>query len=133
MKHSENIKPDEIHTTAVFHKAEPGVDIFAAEVEKDGKSSSYMQPKPGEKKEEKVISSVGVDAFPKDDSNAFVFQESKPIVISTKSSSATELTSTVSVAISESVVVKKPKAQAGPLGEAEVEAQKAAEELFPDQ
>jgi hypothetical protein len=94
-----------------------------------------MQPQPqpgGKKEEEKLISSVGIDASPKDDGNAFVFQESKPIVISTKSSSATESTSTVSVATSESVVLKKLKGQAGPLGEAEAEAQKAAEELFPD-
>jgi len=132
VKHSENIQPDEIDTTAVFRKAEPGRDIFAANVEKDGKSSSHLPPQ-GTKEEEKLISSVGVDAGSKDDGNGFIFQESKPIVISTKSSSATESTSAVSVASSESVVeVKRPKGQAGPLGEAQAEAQKAAEELFPD-
>lgn len=129
VKHSENVKLDDEHTTAaVFHKAEPGRDIFAAEADKDGKSSLYMQRKQEENKEEKAISSVLVD---RDDYNGIAFQESKPIVISTKSSTAAALTTTS--ANGDKMVVEKAKVQAGPLGEAEVEAQRAAQELFPDQ
>jgi len=117
-------KKNDQSTTAILHKAEPGRDVFAEGADKDSKSSSHVPPEQPKEKEEKQISSVGV--VPTDDKNrnGIVAFESKPVIISS---------TTVSTdAATEGVVKDKPKARAGAPDEAEVEAEKAAKELFPE-
>jgi len=93
-----------------------------------GKSSSYLPPKEPEVKEEKHISSVGVTPPQKDltDRNEIAAFESKP-VISSKSTDSTTVTE-----VDHNTVKNEPKARAGALGEGELEAEKAAKELFPE-
>ena len=134
VEHEEDHEEDEEHegedstTSAVFHKAEPGRDIFGGQVEKDIHSSAYVQPKVEEKKPEKQISSVAyVAKGGVNDVGAF---ESKPVISSTQSSLATH-----SSAPASNIDIKsedKPKAPQGPMKEADLEAKKAAEELFPN-
>ncbi|KAJ3511201.1 hypothetical protein NLJ89_g4233 [Agrocybe chaxingu] len=123
---------ENVQTAAALGKAEPGRDVFAGEPVKDIKSDSYVPPagdapkgedaakeissvaapsttdKPEDKKDDK-IDPAGVDPVP--DPKA-----EKPAA---KDSSTT-------------TTEAKLKEPAGPLGEAEIEAKKAAEELFPD-
>ncbi len=90
-----------------------------------GKSSSYIPPKEPEVKEEKHISSVGVTPPQNDlkDRNEIAAFESKPVISSKSTDSTTEVDHTVK---------EMPKARAGALGEGELEAEKAAKELFPE-
>jgi len=98
--------------------------VFADGADK-GKSSSYIPPKETEVKEEKHISSVGVTPPQKDlnDRNEIAAFESKPVISSKPTESTTEVDHTIK---------DKPKARAGALDEGELEAEKAAKELFPE-
>ena len=119
---------DDQSTTAFVHKAEPGRDVFAGGADKEGKSSSYSPPKQPEEKKEKQVSSVGVPPAQMDrkDANGIAAFESKPIISSTK-------TTTPDTAIEVDQKVKeKPKPRAGAPDEGELEAEKAAKELFPE-
>ena len=115
-------------TSAVFHKAEPGRDIFGGQVEKDIHSSAYVQPKVEEKKPEKQVSSVAYGAT-KGDGNEVGAFESKPMISSTQSTSATS--SSAPASNTDTKTGDKPKGREGPMKEADLEAKKAVEELFP--
>jgi len=117
-------------TSAVFHKAEPGRDIFGGQVEKDIHSSAYVQPKVEEKKAEKQVSSVVAYVATKGDGNEVGPFESKPIISSTQSTPATS--SSASASNTDTKTKDEPKAREGPLKEADLEAKKAADELFPN-
>ncbi|KIM42741.1 glycosyltransferase family 39 protein [Hebeloma cylindrosporum] len=126
-------------TAAVLGKAEPGRDIFAGEAVKDIKSDALVvdrkQAPPAEL--EKEISSVvaphattALDAVSNEQGKAGD-QKKDSETYSTASSTAQDS----SAKKVETTDVPAPAAAAaapGPLGEAEVEAQKAAEELFPE-
>ncbi|KAF8189749.1 mannosyltransferase 1 [Pholiota molesta] len=134
-------------SSAILGKAEPGRDIFAEAQEKDIKSDSFVfkKPDPESAREEKEISSVIIgasttakEAISEASSEASseshtsvaaseeTTETSAPAADSSPSSSKQDVS-----AKSESAVVA-PAAEAGPLGEAEAEAQKAAKELFPE-
>jgi hypothetical protein len=100
--------------------------VFAGGANKEGKSSSYIPPKEPAEKKEKQISSVGVIPAQMDrhDVNDIAAFESKPIISSTRTT-ATD----TSV---ESEASDKPKLRVGVPDERELEAEKAAKELFPE-
>ena len=117
--------PESVETMADPGKAEPGRDIFAGEPVKDIKSNSVPVPPPEHVREQKEISSVNVDTL----------SSSSP----TASDSAEESASTAASVASETAQPDATKESAatkvqaaGPLGEAELEAQKVANELYPD-
>ena len=114
--------PENAATMADPGKAEPGRDIFAGEPVKDIKSDHLPVQPPDPVREQKEISSViagtllSSTAFPTSDSTSSNSESSPAASVET---TATEGDSA------------KPQA-AGPLGEEELEAQKVANELYPD-
>jgi dolichyl-phosphate-mannose-protein mannosyltransferase len=132
-------------SSAILGKAEPGRDIFAEAQEKDIKSDSFVfkKPDPESAREEKEISSViiGASTTAKEAISEASSEASSESHTSVAASEETTETSAAAAdsssskqdvsAKSESAVVA-PAAEAGPLGEAEAEAQKAAKELFPE-
>ena len=133
-----NIPPaEEQHTSIFVGKAEPGRDIFAGEPVKDIKSQSLPPPRPPPPVEEvKEISSVltrhSIASAEKQEKGGEYVQGSSSLSTSSGVGS-TEAQGTVvkpAAVIGESDRgVKKP---AGPLVEAEVEADKVAQELYPE-
>jgi len=131
-----NIPPaEEQHTSIFVGKAEPGRDIFAGEPVKDIKSQSLPPPRPPPPAEEvKEISSVLTRHSIASESLMAQKQEgSSSLSTSSGVVGSTEAQGTVvkpAAVIGESDRgVKKP---AGPLVEAEVEADKVAQELYPE-
>ena len=124
-------------TSAVLGKAEPGRDIFAGEAVKEIKSDTLVVDRKQAPEElEKEISSVvalpattaaGVKSIEKG-------KEDVNLEKKNSETSATPKTAQDSPAGKQAETTGVPAAAAapGPLGEAEVEAQKAAEELFPE-
>jgi len=124
-------------TSAVLGKAEPGRDIFAGEAVKEIKSDTLVvDRKQGPEELEKEISSV---VAPPATTAAGVGsnEKGKEDTLEKKNSetSATPSTAKGSLADKQAETtggVPAAVVAPGPLGEAEVEAQKAAEELFPE-
>jgi dolichyl-phosphate-mannose-protein mannosyltransferase len=126
-------------TSPVLGKAEPGRDIFAGEAVKEIKSDTLVVDRKQAPEElEKEISSVvappattavGVESNEKGKEDA----NSEKKNSETSATSSTAQDSPVDKQAEKTVVPPAVAAAApGPLGEAEVEAQKAAEELFPE-
>ncbi|KAF8905795.1 Dolichyl-phosphate-mannose-protein mannosyltransferase-domain-containing protein [Gymnopilus junonius] len=144
----------ETDTMVAEHIAEPGRDIFAGDVGGKGiKSDSIIaqqreKEEAKEEEEEKEISSVGAaaaamtEAAGKPQVQAQGVGEKEDVKAeSTSSMTESESATSASASASASAEDKEekadetaaaPAAEAGPLGEAEVEAEKAAAELFPD-
>ena len=142
--------PEKIETMADPGKAEPGRDIFAGEAVKDIKSSNVpVQPPAEPVREQKEISSVNFGVTSSSSSSSSSpsssssssssssatsdgsAEESASSAASTISSeTATDTTSIESSSSATAAAAKVPVA--GPLGEAELEAQKVANELYPD-
>jgi len=117
-------------------KAEPGRDIFAGESVKDIKSNTLPVQPPEPVREQKEISSVNVGTLSSPSSSATATSDStaEESTGSAASSVASETTAKSDATI-ESTVAAAAAARvqaAGPLGEAELEAQKVANELYPD-
>ena len=135
--------PEKVETIADPGKAEPGRDIFAGEAVKDIKSSN-VKPPPEPVREQKEISSVNV-GVPLSPSSSSSLSSSSSTTI--RDGTAEEFASSAAVASetgtaksdattiesSSSSATTAAKVQvAGPLGEAELEALKVANELYPD-
>lgn len=128
---------DEVQTTIAFGKAEPGRDIFAGEPVKEIKSDHTTLAAPAEEKEISSVfsqSSMGamlVDAEKKDESansaasstpeRAASLSEEAEVRIQTHPATASNS--------DEQTVQKQPQ---GPLDEPAAEANRAAQELYPD-
>jgi dolichyl-phosphate-mannose-protein mannosyltransferase len=127
-------------TSAVLGKAEPGRDIFAGEPVKEIKSDTLVVDRKQAPEElEKEISSVvaspattalGAESNQKGKENDNLGKKNSET--STASSTGQDLPAKEGVAKVEKLDALAGAAAPGPLGEAEVEAQKAAEELFPE-
>ena len=122
--------PEKVETMADPGKAEPGRDIFAGEPLKDRKSSILPdQPLAAEPvREPKEISSVNVGALSSSSTSSTSGGTEEP---AGPTASASETATALSDMMVEIAAAKKVQA-AGPLGEAELEAQKVANELYPD-
>ena len=130
--------PEKIVTMADPGKAEPGRDIFAGEPVKEIKSDHLQGQPPAPVREQKEISSVVVGTLPS--SSTSLSSDSKP----SSSLSSSSLSSDSSIGADTSNSASETPAQpqttegamkpqvAGPIGEAELEAQKVANELYPD-
>jgi dolichyl-phosphate-mannose-protein mannosyltransferase len=116
--------PEIVKTMADPGKAEPGRDIFAGEPVKDIKSSSLPVQPSEPVREQKEISSVNVGTLSSSSSSSDGTEESTGSAASAASETAQ------SDATIESAAAKVQAA--GPLGEAELEALKVANELYPD-
>jgi len=126
--------PENVETMADPGKAEPGRDIFAGESVKDIRSSN-LPPEPV--REQKEISSVNVgismSSSASSASSTTSTTRSDSSEESAGSAASTVVSETASDATIESSAAAAAKVQAaGPLGEAELEAQKVANELYPD-
>jgi len=121
-------------TSAILGKAEPGRDIFAGQPVKEIKSDTLVVDRKQEPAElEKEISSVVAPPATTLESN----EQGKEDGHSEKKNSETSPAPSTAQADNKKVETTNVPAAAaaavpGPLGEAEVEAQKAAEELFPE-
>ena len=141
---------EKVETMADPGKAEPGRDIFAGEPEKDMKSSNIAFPPADSEhvREQKEISSVNV-GISLSSSSSSSSSSSTTTTAPTTSDGTTEgsdgsaASETASATRSDSTIESTgggggggesaAKVQvAGPLGEAELEAQKVANELYPD-
>ena len=120
-KNIQAVAPENVKTIADPGKAEPGRDIFAGEPVKDIKSSSLPVQPSEHVREQKVISSVNVGTLSSSSSSSDGTEESAASVASETAQSDTTI---------ESAAAKVQAA--GPLGEAELEALKVANELYPD-
>lgn len=131
--------PEKIVTMADPGKAEPGRDIFAGEPVKEIKSDHLQGQPPAPVREQKEISSVVVGTL--SSSSTSLSSDSKP----SSSLSSSSLSSDSSIGADTSNSASGTPAQpqtttegavkpqvAGPIGEAELEAQKVANELYPD-
>jgi len=129
--------PKKVETMADPGKAEPGRDIFAGEPVKDIKSSNVpVQPPAEPVREQKEISSVNVgissSSSPSTSTRDGTAEESANSV-TVASETATAQSDTTTIESSSATAGANAKVQAaGPLGEAELEAQKVANELYPD-
>lgn len=151
MAQDPNDPSDEDHTSIFVGKAEPGRDIFAGEPVKDIKSQAVPEDQLpiGDKEISSVLLTQQITATALDSETTATEAQEESIAIplaaepsaeanaptqqDLPADNATEM-STEDVASTEqykedSHVAKKP---AGPLGEAEVEAEKVAQELYPD-
>jgi len=131
-------------TSAILGKPEPGRDIFAGEAVKEIKSDTLVVDRKEVPLEvEKEISSVVTPAAttaPGAQSNEIGKKEDNPE--SRKNSETSTAASTSQGSLIKEKVADQKKAETkdapdaaaarGPLGEAEAEAQRVAEELFPD-
>ena len=140
--------PEKIETMADPGKAEPGRDIFAGEAVKDIKSSNVpVQPPAEPVREQKEISSVnfGVTSSSSSPSSSPSSSSSSSSSSTTSDGTAEEsansaastissetATDTTSIESSSATAAAAKVPVAGPLGEAELEAQKVANELYPD-
>ncbi|KAJ6615547.1 glycosyltransferase family 39 protein [Mycena sp. CBHHK59/15] len=130
---------DAEHTSAYVVKPEPGYDIFAGERldmrSKHRPQPPPMPPVPPVVDEEKVISSVmqsiSAVAQVSEGQSEVAAAASASVVEPSPSAAGSEAAASVASA-SASVAEMKYVKPAGPLGEAEVEAEKVAHELFPD-
>jgi dolichyl-phosphate-mannose-protein mannosyltransferase len=118
--------PENAATMADPGKAEPGRDIFAGEPVKEIKSDHLPVQPPDPVREQKEISSVIVGTLLS--STAFSTSDST----SSNSESNSEPSSTASVETTATEGDSAKPQAAGPLGEEELEAQKVANELYPD-
>ena len=129
---------EEAVTSAILGKAEPGRDIFAGEPVNEIKSDTLVVDRKQEPAElEKEISSVVAPPATTPESN----EQGKEDRHSEKKNSETSPAPSTGQADDKKVETTNvpgggggaaAAAARGPLGEAEVEAQKAAEELFPE-
>lgn len=126
-KNVQSAIPDDTVTIADPGKAEPGRDIFAGEPKKDIKSDGLPVQLPEPAREQKEISSVIIGTLTSSSASSST-SVSESSLSSSDSSKGIEESSSVA---SETMETAKPKA-AGPLGEAELEAQKVANELYPE-
>ena len=129
-KNPQAAAPDDTVTMADPGKAEPGRDIFADAPVKDIKSDTLPVQPPEPVREQKEISSVIVGTLTSSSASSSSSSDSKSSTTTNDSSKGTEESS--SAAVSEAAESEAAKVKAGPLGEAELEAQKAANELYPD-
>ena len=124
--------------SAILGMPEPGHDIFGEAPVKDIKSDAYVAADPEPVREEKEISSVGggnaltTKAAPSPD-----VPENNQAAQDAAHDEPAEKAPTVegppaSASGADPAAAAAAAAKAGPLGEAEVEAAKAAEELFPE-
>lgn len=117
---------DDTVTIADQGKAQPGRDIFAGNPVKDIKSDTLPVQPPEPVREQKEISSVIVGTLtssstsPSSDSGSL------------SSSSSSDSRKGTEESTSPAMEAEAAKQRAGPLGEAELEAQKVANELYPD-
>jgi dolichyl-phosphate-mannose-protein mannosyltransferase len=128
--------PESVETMADLGKAEPGRDIFAGEPVKDIKSSNVPPVQPPEEhvREQKEISSVNVGVSLSSATSDGTSEESSGSAASTVASE-TAARSQADATIESSTGGDGAAAKvqvAGPLAEAELEAQKVANELYPD-
>ena len=139
---------EKVETMADPGKAEPGRDIFAGEPEKDMKSSNIAFPPADSEhvREQKEISSVNVGISLSSSSSSSSSSTATAPTTSdgtTEGSDGSAASETASATRSDSTIESTgggggggesaAKVQvAGPLGEAELEAQKVANELYPD-
>ena len=140
---------EKVETMADPGKAEPGRDIFAGEPEKDMKSSNIAFPPADSEhvREQKEISSVnvGISLSSSSSSSSSSSTATAPTTSdgTTEGSDGSAASETASATRSDSTIESTgggggggesaAKVQvAGPLGEAELEAQKVANELYPD-
>jgi len=121
--------PDESATIADPGKAEPGRDIFADVPVKDIKSDALPVQPPEPVREQKEISSVIVGTLTSSSASPSSDSESSSSS-SSDSSEGAEESDSAALTITQSEAVRLHTA--GPLGEAELEAQKVANELYPD-
>ena len=130
----ENIQaaaPEKVETMADPGKAEPGRDVFAGEPVKDIKSNTVPIQPPEQVREQKEISSVIVGTLTSSSSLSSTTSTSDATEDSTGSAaSAASETAQPDTTTIESATAKVKVA--GPLGEEELEAQKVANELYPD-
>jgi len=117
--------PEIAATIADPGKAEPGRDIFAGEPLKDIKSDNLPVQPPEPIQEHKEISSVIVGTLSSTTDSSKSTDESSSAASETPSTAQSDTTTTTEGAAA------KPQT-AGPLGEAELEAQKVANELYPN-
>jgi dolichyl-phosphate-mannose-protein mannosyltransferase len=121
-------KPKEEHTSIAEGKPEPGRNVFEGEVVNDVKSEAPKHaPPPADVKE--ISSVVTRESKASSDGDGNSSSSSSDSSTATSSSSSSTATSSVSDMPRTDERKKKP---AGPLGEAEAEAEKAASELYPD-
>ena len=127
--------PKKVETMADPGKAEPGRDIFAGEPVKDIKSSNVpVQPPAEPVREQKEISSVNVGVSSSSSSSTSTRDsttEESANSATVASETATAQSDTTTIESNSAAAGAKVQA-AGPLGEAELEAQKVANELYPD-
>jgi dolichyl-phosphate-mannose-protein mannosyltransferase len=125
-KNAQATAPDDTVTIADPGKAEPGRDVFADAPVKDIKSDTLPVQPPEPVREQKEVSSVIVGTL--------TSSSASPTSSDSKSSSTTNDLSKGTKAPAASEVAESEAAQvkAGPLGEADFEAQKVANELYPD-
>ncbi|KAJ7196991.1 glycosyltransferase family 39 protein [Mycena pura] len=116
---------DSEHTSTYVAKIEPGRDIFAGEGKPDGRSKA--PPPPPVVDEEKIINEV-MQSFSTTTSAASESAESSTTTDESSTTDGSSSESSPAVAESET----RPAKLAGPVGEAEAEAEKAAQELYPD-
>ena len=144
--------PEKVETMADPGKAEPGRDIFAGEAVKDIKSSNVpVQPPAEPVREQKEISSVNfgvtlpsssASSSPSSSSSSSSSTASDGTAEESASSAASTVSSETATSQSDSTTIESSSSSsattavkvqvAGPLGEAELEAQKVANELYPD-
>lgn len=127
-KNVQAFAPDESATIADLGKAEPGRDIFADVPVKDIKSDTLPVQPPEPVREQKEISSVIVGTLTS--SSASPSSDSESSLSSSDSSEGAEESDSAALTTTQSEAVRLHAA--GPLGEAELEAQKVANELYPD-
>ena len=128
-------------------RPEPGVDVFAEKPVNDAKSSGNIEGVVKEdqdtRKVEKEVSSVAPEAQTTIDAAAAVAAEPKKEDAETSSASSSTSESSSAVAEEKKVPAEEkkepedvpavpPKEPAGPLDEMDMEAQKVAEELYPE-
>ena len=132
---------ENVETMADPGKAEPGRDIFAGEPVNDIKSSNIPVQPPEPVREQKEISSVNVGTMSSSSTSTSsssdgTAEEPSGSATSTVAASETATTQSDAATIIESSSVAAAAAVkvqvAGPLREAELEAQKVANELYPD-
>lgn len=128
-------EPDPEHTSSYVVKAEPGRDIFAGEPQE---VRSKARPPPPVDEESNISSTAQTTSTAEsasmvaESSSAVSSQEEASAVPSASSTAAQAASSSAAAEAESSTAAAKPAKLAGPQGEAEVEAEKVAHELYPD-